>query len=236
MANIPLGEPHRIVAAIPCFNTEATIADVVIKAKKHVDRVLVIDDGSTDDTAAIAKKAGAMVVSHDVNRGYGGAIRSCFKVALEGGASVLVTLDGDGQHNPADIECVIAPILNGDADVVIGSRFIEEKGNMPRYRRFGIKLITALFNLGASTKIGDAQSGFRAYSGRVLEALFLKEEGMGVSMEILFKARAAGFRFAEAPVSCLYHEGGSTMNPLIHGISVALSVVRIRLAVMMERC
>lgn len=219
----------RVIATIPCFNSENYIGDVVSRTAKYVDQVIVVDDGSSDDTVKAARAAGALVISHDVNRGYGEAIKSCFKVGRANGADILVTLDGDGQHNPDEIEKVMVPIINNEADIVIGSRFVNNQVGMPRYRRFGIKVITFLFNFGAKVKVHDAQSGFRAYSKRVLNAISLTETGMSVSVETLIKARAAGLRIREVATSCQYHPYSSSVNPVIHGLRVALSVVRLRL-------
>ena len=219
----------KVVAAIPCFNTESSIADVVSRARKYVDQVIVTNDGSHDDTAKIAEAAGALVINHDRNIGYGEAVKSCFKAAKVNGADILVTLDGDGQHNPDEIPKVVALILNNSADVVIGSRFLSNQTNMPRYRRFGIKLITFLFNFGSKVKVQDAQSGFRAYSNQALNTISATESGMSSSVETLIKARAYGLEIREVATSCQYHPLSSSMNPVIHGLMVALSVIKIRL-------
>ena len=224
-----------MVATIPCLNTEAFISDVVSGAQKHVDQVVVIDDGSLDGTAEAAKAAGALVMSHAEWRGYGAAIKSCFEAGKENGAEILVTLDGDGQHNPDEIPEVIAPILNGQADIVIGSRFLNGRSDVPRYRIFGIKVITFLFNFASKIKVCDAQSGFRAYSNSVLSTIMTAETGMGISVEILIRARAAGFQIREVATSCQYHPGSSSKNPVIHGLGVVLSVVRLRLKSMAYR-
>jgi len=217
------------MVAIPCFNTEDYVADVVSRAKRYVEQVIVVDDGSHDGTAEKAKAAGAMVVSHSVNRGYGEAIRSCFEVAKAEAAEILAILDGDGQHDPDELPQVLAPILAGEADVVIGSRFLGEKTNMPRYRKFGIDVITFLSNFGSNVRVSDAQSGFRAYSAQVIAAFPLKANGMAISVEILIKARQRGFTIREVPISCLYHSNSSSLNPAIHGLDVALTVIKLRL-------
>ncbi|MCL0064217.1 glycosyltransferase family 2 protein [Dehalococcoidia bacterium] len=219
----------KVLAAIPCFNTEPFIADVVSNARKYVDQVVVINDGSHDGTAEAARTAGALVINHGANRGYGEAIKSCFEAAKANAADVLVTLDGDAQHNPGEIPKLLAPILKGEADLIIGSRFLSSQGNMPKYRRFGIRVITFLFNFGSKTKVSDAQSGFRAYSRKMLNAISVAEGGMSISVETLIKARAGGFGIKEVPASCRYHPGSSSINPITHGLAVALSVVRIRL-------
>lgn len=218
-----------IIAAIPCFNTGAFIADIVSRASKYVDQVIVINDGSHDGTAREAEAVGALVINHDKNRGYGEAVKSCFEAAKAKGADILVTLDGDGQHNPDEIPKVVALILNNSADIVIGSRFLDDQTNMPGYRRFGIKLITFLFNFGSKVKVQDAQSGFRAYSKQVLNRISATEAGMSISVETLIKARAYGLKIREVAISCQYHPLSSSMNPVIHGLIVALSVVKLRL-------
>jgi glycosyltransferase involved in cell wall biosynthesis len=219
----------RIVVAIPCFNTEHYIADVVTRTKKYVDQVIVINDGSHDQTAMIAEAAGATVVNHNKNKGYGEAIKSCFNAAKENNADVLVIIDGDGQHNPDEIPQMIMPILSKEADFVIGTRFRGTETNMPIYRKLGIQIINSLYNFGSRTKISDTQCGFRAYSTKNTDTLSLDASGMDISVEILLEIRRNRFVIKEVPVSCLYHERSSTLNPIFHGIVVALSVIRIRI-------
>jgi len=218
----------KVIAAIPCFNTEASIADIVTKAKKYVDQVIVIDDGSHDGTAEIAKAAGALVIKHSINRGAGEAAKSCFEAARTNAADVLVTLDGDGQHNPDEIPQLLTPIRQGEADLVIGSRFLGDHSSMPKYRKFGINVITLLYNIGSKMKVSDAQGCFRAYSKKALASLNITESGFGFSVQLLIEARQRGFIIKEAPISCIYHEASHSANPVVHGLGVALSVVRIR--------
>lgn len=166
------------------------------------------------------------MVKHLQNRGYGGAIKSCLEMAREQDADLLVVLDADGQHLPEEVSQIVQPVLDGRADIVIGSRFLENNNDVPRYRKFGIDVITWLFNAGSPVKVSDAQSGFRAYSRRSLDLLLpLHEEGMSISMEILVKARKLGLRICEVPITCLYIEGSSTYNPVVHGVSVAMATV-----------
>ncbi len=219
----------KIVAAIPCFNTGHYIGDIVSKAKEHVDQVIVVDDGSNDGTAKTAKTAGALVIGHVSNRGYGVAINSCFEVAKANGADVLVILDGDGQHNPHEIPQLLAPILRGEADLVIGSRFLTNENNVPRYRKLGIGVITFLWNFGSKLRVSDAQSGFRAYSKKVFKILPVSEEGMSVSIETLEKARREGAIIREIPISCRYGPSALSLKVIRHGLSVAFSVILIRL-------
>lgn len=219
----------KIIAAIPAYNVEQFIGEVVRQVSQFVDQVVVVNDGSTDNTAQVAQAAGALIVSHHNRQGYGGSIKTCFEAAKTNAADILVTLDGDAQHNPDEIQKVVAPILTDRADIVIGSRFLSSQGNMPGYRGFGIRLITFLFNFGSKVRVSDAQSGFRAYSRRVLNAISTSEVGMSVSVETLIKARASGFRIKEIPISCRYHSNSSSINPITHGLGVALSVVKQRI-------
>ena len=219
----------KVVAAIPSLNTESVIGEVVSRAKKYVDQVIVVNDGSHDSTAEEARAAGAIVVNHNVTKGYGAAIKTCFEVAKAESADVLVTLDGDGQHDPDDIPKVLAPVLSNQADLVIGSRFLDSKTNVPRYRRFGIQVITFLYNLGSKAKVSDAQSGFRAYGKKVIDTLTVTEKGMSASIETLTKARRRGFTTAEVPISCLYKILSPNFEAAKHGLSVALGVLRLRL-------
>jgi len=225
----PLEKP-RVVATIPCFNTQDSIADVVSKSKNHVDEVIVIDDGSSDMTALTAKTYGAQVKSHEHNQGYGEALKSCFNIALASGAEIIITLDGDGQHNPDEIPYLLAPILKGQADVVIGSRFLKNI-QMPKYRRFGISIINYLWNICSTTKLSDSQSGFRAYRKDILQKLELTEKGMGISIEVLEKLRRMNVAIKEVAITCAYTNNNYSLHPkaFFHGLSVAISVLRIRL-------
>lgn len=219
-----------MVAAIPAYNEEKNIGRVVLLAQRCVDKVIVCDDGSNDMTADIAEKLGADVVRHERNMGYGVAMQSLFKRAREMDADVLVTLDGDGQHNPSDILAIIKPILENNADIVIGSRFLHGEGTkeIPLYRQVGIKAITKLVVATSNCGVSDAQNGFRAYGRRALEKLKLHERGMGVSVEILLKAKEEYLRLVEVPVVCNYKGlETSTHAPLAHGVSVIMSVVKL---------
>jgi len=225
----------KIIAAIPCLNTELYIAEIVAEARKYVDGVVVIDDGSRDGTAELARKAGAVVVNHAVNRGYGEAIKSCFKAAEANDADVLVILDGDGQHNPGEIGRLLPPIVSGRADMTIGSRFCAGEVTIPRYRRFGIRVITWLFNLGSRTKVSDSQSGFRAYRKNIYAGMRLSEKGMGISIETLEAARKRGAVIGEVPITCFYTPSKLSLGAVRHGLGVALSVIKIRLKSLLRR-
>ena len=220
-----------VVVGVPAFNEEKTIARVVLEAKKYADRVVVCDDGSTDLTAEIAERLGADVIRHKLNLGYGAAFQCLFRRARELGADVLVTLDADGQHDPSEIPNVVKPIVDGDADLVIGSRFVDERlaRVMPWYRRAGVRFITKLVNNSSKHGVKDAQSGFRAYNRKSIETLSMLENGMGVSVEILINARKQGLRIREVSATCNYGRGveNSTRNPVRQGVDVVASIVKL---------
>ena len=219
----------RIIVAIPCLNEEQFIGDIVTRAREFADKVIVIDDGSTDHTSEVAKAAGAYVIRHKLRRGAGAATRSAFEAAKKYDADVLVTLDGDSQHNPDEIPQVLAPILRGEADLVIGSRFLLKNiEKVPKYRKFGIDVITWLYNFGSKVKVSDSQSCFRAHGRRLLEAINITENGFGFSVQVLIQARRKNFVIREVPVSCIYHAQGSSLNPIKHGLGVAWKVIKLR--------
>jgi len=230
MVSVKENRRPLIVAAIPAYNEEKTIGRVVLLAQRCVDTVIVCDDGSNDMTADIAEKLGVKVVKHERNMGYGAAMQSLFKRAREMDADVLVTLDGDGQHDPRDIPVMAKPILEDEADIVVGSRFLhgEETKGIPLYRQVGIKAITRLTVAASNCGVSDAQNGFRAYGRRALERLKFYENGMGVSVEILLKAKEQYLRLVEVPVMCNYKGlETSTHAPLAHGVSVLMSIVKL---------
>jgi glycosyltransferase involved in cell wall biosynthesis len=219
-----------VVVAIPALNEGPTIGSVVLKAKRYADEVVVVDDGSTDDTADVATLAGARVIRHNANKGYGAAIKTCLDYARGNQADILVTMDGDGQHRADMIPRVVQPVAQGEADVSIGSRFLDPHNSerVPRYRRLGIRVITRLTNLGThhNARIRDAQSGFRAYSRAAIDAIDPVETNMGASAEILWEADGRGLKITEVPVEVDYPASGSSHGPVRHGMSVIGSMVR----------
>ena len=217
----------KIVVGIPAFNEEKNIAVLIIQLKKIADKIIVCNDGSTDLTSKIAEELGAIVINHEKNLGYGAAIRSLFLKSKDLDADILVTFDADGQHRIEDIDKVINPIINGESDLVIGSRFLDEsEKEVPKYRKVGIKVITKITNATIKKQLTDSQSGFRAYSKKVLNELNPSELGMGISTEILIKASAKNFRISEVPIKIVYDGDTSTHNPISHGSSVLLSTIK----------
>jgi len=212
---------------IPAFNEEKNIAAIITKLADITDTIIVCNDGSSDLTSDIAEKMGAFVINHEKNLGYGAAIRSIFLKAKELDGDILVTFDADGQHRIEDIEKVTKPIIDQEVDLVIGSRFLDEsEKEVPRYRKVGIKVITKITNASIKKQLTDSQSGFRAYSKKVLAELNPSELGMGISTEILIKASSKNFRITEVPIKILYAGDTSTHNPVSHGSSVILSTIK----------
>ena len=212
---------------IPAFNEEKNIAAIITKLADVADSLIVCNDGSSDLTSDIAEKMGVFVINHEKNLGYGAAIRSIFLKAKELDGDILVTFDADGQHRIEDIEKVTKPIIDQEADLVIGSRFLDEsEKEVPQYRKVGIKVITKITNASIKKQLTDSQSGFRAYSKKVLVELNPSELGMGISTEILIKASSKNFRITEVPIKILYAGDTSTHNPVSHGSSVILSTIK----------
>lgn len=214
------------VIGIPAYNEEKNIASIIMKLKKITDHIIVCNDGSTDMTEEISKELNVTVINHSRNMGYGSAIRSIFLKAKELQADILVTFDADGQHRVVDVQNVTKPIIDDKADIVIGSRFLENKSDIPEYRKFGIKIITKITNSSLKEKLTDSQSGFRAYSKNVLKDITPSESGMGVSTEIIIKASNAGHKIAEVPITIMYGPDTSTHNPVSHGTSVLFSSIK----------
>ena len=217
----------KIAVGLPAYNEEKNIASILTKLEKVSDVLIVCNDGSSDLTGKIASKMGAMVITHEKNLGYGAAIRSLFLKSKELDVDILVTFDADGQHDIHDIEKVIQPILDKKADLVIGSRFLDDsQDSIPSYRKTGIQIITKLTNTSLNEKIKDSQSGFRAYSREVLSKVVPSDNGMGVSSEILIKASNNEFKITEVPIKISYDGDTSTHHPVSHGASVTLSTLK----------
>jgi glycosyltransferase involved in cell wall biosynthesis len=214
------------LVCIPAYNEEKTIGYIIKESSKYADRIIVCDDGSTDDTAKIARDGGATVLLHKRREGYGAAISTLFDYARHQNADLLVTLDADGQHDPGQIPLLLRTMQENNVDVVIGSRFLDKSTKTPRYRERGIKMITSAANFGIDNKVSDAQSGFRAYSKKAIDAIHPTESGMSVSTEILLKISNKGLSIAEVPIKVSYGDNTSTEKPLPHGIIVLMNTLK----------
>jgi glycosyltransferase involved in cell wall biosynthesis len=226
----------EIVVGIPAYNEEETIAAVVTAANKYADSVLVVDDGSDDGTSAVAEDAGATVVEHSLNQGYGAALQTLFTEANKYDIDHLVIIDADGQHDPSDIPKLVEQQQDAETELVIGSRFTDEgRTDAPLYRRFGLKVINTLTNVSMgvvrpSATVSDTQSGFRAYSSDAIASLADDEslgEGMSASTDILYHAHSNSFDIEEVGTDVSYDvENASNRNPLSHGITLVSNILR----------
>ena len=193
----------NLTVIIPAYNEEKHIGEVVQGVKKYTENIIVIDDGSEDKTSEIAQKNGAKVYRHFINRGLGGALGTGIKTALLARADVMITLDADGQHDPEEIPHLLKPIIEGKADVVIGSRFLKTQ-KMPLFRRMGnyfFNFIT-LFLFGVKTT--DSQSGLRVFNKKAAENLEIYTNGMEVSSEILKEIQTHQLKLTEVPIKSIY--------------------------------
>lgn len=213
----------RIVIALPALNEARSIGTLVLKARQYGDEVIVLDDGSTDGTADVARLAGAAVIRHPENRGKGAAIQTIFREAAKNPPDVLVLLDADYQHDPDQIPDLIQPVLDG-GDIVIGSRQ-GVKDSIPFYRRIGQKVLLVGTRTLSQTQVTDSESGYRAFSRKAVEQLDLRETGFAVETEMIMLAADKGLSIAEVPITVTYGGDTSTLNPVRHGLGVLGKIV-----------
>jgi len=211
-------EKQTIIVGMPAYNEEKYIGSVILQARQFADEVVVVDDGSSDHTAQVARLAGATVVRHERNSGYGATVQTVLAEAKKRNPDVLVLLDADGQHNPEEISSLVNAIYDG-SDVVIGSRQ-KHSENIPAYRKFGQKIISFFTRVLSRSTLSDTESGFRAFSRKAINVLEPKERGMAISAETISEATAKGLKIAEVPISAIYTRDGSTLNPIKHGMGV----------------
>ncbi len=219
--------PQNVTVILPAFNEEVSIGSVVLLTRYYADSVIVVDDGSSDRTAEIARKAGAEVIVHEVNKGKGAALKTGFAAADNLGADIIITMDSDGQHNPAEIPKIVEPIIKGEADMVNGSRYLNDLDkNTPAYRRVGQTILDEVTNLNSGLHITDSQSGFRAFSASTKDIFRFKAQGMAIESEMLADAGKSGLRIAEVEIGVRYDVDCSTVNPIKHGFGVLLMILK----------
>jgi len=216
----------RVVACIPAYNEEKTISNIVKVLKKYVDEVIVYDDGSIDKTVHIAKDSGAHAFRNKDNKGKGVALKTMFEEAKKMDADIVITLDADGQHDPRDVPHVISPILKGECDVVLGSRFLKDNF-IPEHKKVGNFILNMFTNMIANSRFTDTQSGFRAYNKKALDSIRIMEEDIGVDSQIIIEAKRMKLSFKEVPIT-VYYDGldTSTYNPIVHTAKVLFSVIK----------
>jgi glycosyltransferase involved in cell wall biosynthesis len=219
--------PQHITAILPAYEEEVSIGSIVLLTRLYTDKVIVVDDGSTDRTADIARKAGAEVIVHETNKGKGTALKTGFAAAVKMGADVIVTMDSDAQHNPSDIPKLATPIIKGEADMVNGSRYLNgQDKNTPAYRRVGQTVLDKATNLNSGLHITDSQSGFRAFAASIIDVFRFNANGMAIESEMLADAGKAGIRIKEVEIAVRYDVDGSTANPVQHGLQVLVSILK----------
>lgn len=215
----------NIIAVIPAYNEERFIGSVVLKARRYACRVIVIDDGSTDSTAQVALEAGAEVYRLAQNSGKGMALAAGFQQAGQYAPAVVVTIDADGQHRPEEVPQIVQPILEGKADIVIGSRYLENTSDVPRHRRIGHRFFNLLTSTASGVSTSDSQSGFRAFSPRALPALVFHSGGFSVESEMQFIAHQYGLVMIEVPITIQYTDPPKR-SVVGHGFGVLNGVLR----------
>jgi glycosyltransferase involved in cell wall biosynthesis len=222
----PVAPAGKVVVIIPAFNEERFIGSVVLKALKQASTVIVIDDGSNDATADVAEMAGALVVRHPANQGKGAALNTGFCAAHNLAPDAIVVIDGDGQHLPEEMSYVLAPVLADQADIVVGSRYLEQRSDVPRHRVLGHRVFNLLTNVASGVSASDSQSGFRAFSTRAMEAICFSSTGFSVESEMQFLARDLGLRFQEVPITIRYQDKPKR-NVIAHGLLVLNGMLRL---------
>ncbi len=194
-------QPHLI---LPAYNEAATIGEVVREVAEVYEHVVVVDDGSTDATGAEARAAGATVLRHAVNRGQGAALQTGIAYSLRRGARCVVTFDSDGQHRVADVAKLLEPIRRGEAEIVLGSRFLGTAPRIPWFRR-GLLRCAVVFTWAVSgVRLTDAHNGLRAFSRRAAERLDIRLDRMAHASEMVDQIRRMGLPYVEVPVEIRY--------------------------------
>jgi len=189
---------------IPAYNEERMIGEVVAGLKDKVSQIIVVNDGSTDLTAKMAKQAGADVISHSLNRGQGAALQTGIIYALNKGADVIVTFDADGQFLSAEIDQIIKPLLLGQVDVTLGSRFLDDRSDIPKEKLLILKVATWVTNLYTGLKLTDIHNGFRGLSRQAAALIEIRQDGMAHASEILEQIRKHNLKYQEVPVTIKY--------------------------------
>lgn len=216
----------EIALLVPAYNEEIAIASMIVLASKYVDEVIVIDDGSTDRTPEISQQVGATVLKHKTNKGKGAALKTGFDYAKD--YDVIVTMDADGQHNPDEIPIVVQPIIDGVADIVNGSRYLDGADtSTPTYRRVGQTILDTATNMASGTKLTDSQSGFRAFSKLSLSYFTFSPDGFGIESDMLIEASNNNLRIVEVGISVRYDVQTTRDNPVVQGFSVLMSILEV---------
>lgn len=225
---------HRLVVVMPAYNAARTLARTYADIPHPlVDRIILVDDVSVDGTVEIAGRLGIDVVIHQQNRGYGGNQKTCYDQAKRAGASVVVMLHPDYQYDATRIPALIEPILRGDADMVLGSRFLGDPlaGGMPKWKYVSNRFLTALENFAFGLSLSEYHTGFRAYSRELLQVLpyHRNSDDFVFDQELVAQAVACGFSIAEIGVPTRYFSEASSVGfrrSVIYGLATLRVVGR----------
>ncbi len=216
----------NVVIIIPAYNEERFIGTTVLQARKFADTVIVIDDGSKDATADVADRAGATVVQHQKNSGKGVAVETGFGVARQYNPDVVIMMDADGQHIADELPRVAQPVIDGEADIVVGSRYLEATSDVPTHRVWGHRVFNTITHRTSGVKVTDSQSGFRAFSARAIQVLTFSSAGFSVESEMQFLAHDHNLRVVEVPITILYTDKAKR-NVFAHGWTVLDGILRL---------
>ncbi|MFX0077844.1 MAG: glycosyltransferase family 2 protein [Candidatus Hermodarchaeota archaeon] len=201
----------KVCCVIPAYQESRAIDRVITIARKYCTHVVVVDDGSTDNTGKIAEATGATVLRHPTNLGKGAALRTGFNYTVKKQYDVVITLDGDLQHNPHSIPRFLDKIKQG-YDIIVGSRYQTQSEDMPFARKLSNLITTTVLRLIFKVPVTDSQSGYRAFKRRVLETIPVRDNGFAAETEILIDAQRAGFLISEVPIATSYGEEESKIR------------------------
>lgn len=199
------------IAIVPAYNEETNIGSVVRSLFSHVDQVVVVDDCSLDRTAEEAQAAGAVVLIHEINRGQGAALETGHTYAREVGAEYVIHFDGDGQFSPDDIRPALLHVKKHNADVLLGSRFLDNRSNVPFLKKYLLHPIAKIINrFFGGLYLSDVHNGFRILSRRALDHIYITQDRMAHATEIPYLVRKHGLKYIEFPVKVTYKEFGQS--------------------------
>jgi glycosyltransferase involved in cell wall biosynthesis len=203
----------KTICVIPAYNEEKSISEVIKRVRPYVSEIVVIDDCSQDNTAIIAKQVGATLISHPINRGQGAALQTGNEYALKNGADIIIHFDADNQFQAEEIPEIIKPIIDNQAEVVLGSRFLGKKSQLPKLKRYLIMPLARMINrIFFNIKLSDPQSGFRALNRATAEKLIIRNDGMAHCSEILHQLFKNKVKIQEVPITVVYHEFGQKLS------------------------
>jgi glycosyltransferase involved in cell wall biosynthesis len=226
---VPSSTKPSVMVAMPAYNEQERVGATVAAVKPYADVVVVVDDGSKDNTITAAEDAGAVVIRHRINQGYGGALRTIFLTAQKYKPDILIIIDSDGQHDPKDVPRFVEKIQEG-YDVVVGSRFLNKSSTdmIPGYRKFGMKVLDhATMMVAGNIRVTDSQCGYRAYAKSAYTVIHPSGSGMSAGSEILVQMSDHRVKVGEIPIKVRYDiDGTSSQNPFRHGVTVLMNVVR----------